>query len=777
MNRLLYCLIVALIMCNMAQAEVAPLIDGQAIADIVNSEITAGNLPGAVVLIGDADKVLYRQAFGRRAVLPAAETTTADTIYDLASLTKVLVTTTAVMQLVEQGKLQLDAPAARYWPALSDNGKGQITIRQLLAHSSGLRADVDLAKTWEGKRTALTLLQAEAPRTPPGRVLYSDINFAILGELVERASGEPLDVYAQRHILSPLRMSDSGFRPAPAKLPRIAPTVLTPPGWLRGVVHDPTARRMGGVAGHAGLFGTADDLARFARMLLGNGKLDGAQILSPDSVASLYTPQSAVDAGHWRGIGWKLEAPLASNRDTLPALGMIAHTGYTGTGLWLDPVSGLYVIILSNRVHPGGRGTAGPIRERILAQLASVRPALTAGDIAAREPWLLQSALSRAALAAPAGERVLSGLDVLAQSQFAPLRGLRVGLITNHTGRDAQDQPTATVLRAGGVNVAALFSPEHGLAGNVDALVASGSEPGSGVPIYSLYGATKRPSEAMLADLDALVFDIQDAGARFYTYSTTMAYAMEAAAKRGIPFWVLDRPNPINAEHVRGPVMDIGFKSFTGYFPLPTQHGMTMGELARLFNGENALGADLRVIAMQGYRRSMWYEETGLPWIGPSPNLRTLNAAILYPGVALLESANISVGRGTETPFEVLGAPWLDGDKLAQLLQRRDIAGVHITPTHFRPSADRYKGESCGGVTITLTDRNRLDAPLLGMELLNAIYSLYPERFQIDKTASMLGSNKVLQALRAGNDPRRIAEDTRAELARFLVLRGKYLLY
>lgn len=776
MSRLLCRIALALLMLSMVRAEVRPAVNGQAIADTVNAEIAAGNLPGAVVLIGDAEKVLYRQAFGRRAVLPATEATTEETIYDLASLTKVLVTTSAVMQLVEQGKLQLDAPAARYWPALAGNGKSQITIRQLLAHSSGLRADVDLSKLWEGKATAQALLLAEAPRTPPGRVLYSDINFAILGEVVERVSGEALDAYAQRHILAPLQMADSGFRPAAAKQPRIAPTVLTPPGWLRGMVHDPTARRMGGVAGHAGLFGSADDLSRFARMLLSNGRLDGAQILSPDSIAALFTPQSAVDAKHWRGIGWKLEAPLVANRDDLPALGMIAHTGYTGTGLWVDPVSGLYVIILSNRVHPGGRGTAGPIRERILAQLASERPALTASDIAAREPWLLQSAMSRAVLAAPAGERVLSGLDVLAQTQFAALRGLRVGVVTNHTGRDAQGQPTVSVLRAGGVNVAALFSPEHGLAGNVDALVASSREPG-GVPIHSLYGATKRPTEAMLAPLDALLFDIQDAGARFYTYSTTMAYAMEAAAKRGIPFFVLDRPNPITAERVGGPVMEAAYKSFTGYFPLPTQHGMTLGELARLFNGENALGADLRVIAMQGYRRSMWYDETGLPWIGPSPNLRTLTATILYPGVALLEAANISVGRGTDTPFEVLGAPWIDGDKLAQALQSRAVAGVHIVPAQFRPSADRDKGELCGGVNITLTDRNRLDAPLLGIELLSAVYALYPERFQIDKTASMLGSGKVLQALRAGEDPQRIVAAWRGDLERFLALRGRYLLY
>jgi uncharacterized protein YbbC (DUF1343 family) len=373
---------------------------------------------------------------------------------------------------------------------------------------------------------------------------------------------------------------------------------------------------------------------------------------------------------------------------------------------------------------------------------------------------------------------VQTGADILAAEGFAPLKGLRVGLITNHTGLDRTGNRTIDLLHdAPGVKLAAIFSPEHGLYGIADEKVASGMEPGLDLPVYSLYGEVRRPTGKMLAGLDALVFDVQDAGARFYTYVSTMAYAMEAAARRSIPFYVLDRPNPITASAVQGPVMDPDLESFTGYFPLPTRHGMTVGELARLFNAENGIGADLHVVAMRGYRRGEWYDQTGLPWVAPSPNLRTLAEAALYPGVAMVEGANVSVGRGTDSPFELLGAPWIDGERLAAYLNGRKITGVMFQPTEFTPAESRFKDQLCHGVRVVLTDRDALDAPALGVEIVGALHRLHPADFQLDKTLGLVGARWVLQAIREDEDPRSIARRWQASLAAFQRLRAKYLLY
>jgi uncharacterized protein YbbC (DUF1343 family) len=299
----------------------------------------------------------------------------------------------------------------------------------------------------------------------------------------------------------------------------------------------------------------------------------------------------------------------------------------------------------------------------------------------------------------------------------------------------------------------------------------------SGLPVYSLYGKVTKPTREMLRGLDALVYDIQDVGARYYTYVTTMAYCMEAAKAAGLEFFVLDRPDPINAAMVQGPVMDRDLKSFIGFYPLPVRYGMTPGELAQLFNREAGIGVRLQVIPMKNYRRQDWFDQTRLPWVDPSPNLRTLNQCILYCGVGAVESANLSVGRGTPTPFEIVGAPYISGHRLAEYLQRRKIAGVSIEPVSFVPRSDRYCGQSCQGVRIRLTDRNQFDAPALGLELASALYTLYPGRFDLGNTLSMIGSRAVLQAIKSGVDPRQIRQSYQAGLANFLQKRQKYLLY
>jgi uncharacterized protein YbbC (DUF1343 family) len=281
----------------------------------------------------------------------------------------------------------------------------------------------------------------------------------------------------------------------------------------------------------------------------------------------------------------------------------------------------------------------------------------------------------------------------------------------------------------------------------------------------------------MLRGIDTLVFDVQDVGVRFYTYATTMAYVLEAAARAKIKVVVLDRVNPIDGFRVEGPTLDKALLGFVGYFPMPVRHGMTMGELAQLFNAENQIGADLTVVKLAGWRRDMWFDETGLPWVPPSPNLRNLNEATLYPGLGLIEGANVSVGRGTDTPFEQFGAPWLDGEKLAAALNARRLPGVRFYPTSFTPTASRFKGQLCQGVALVVTDRDAMKPVQVGVEVASAIYRQHGDTFEIDKILPLLGSPTILARLKAGDDPAAIAASWSTDEGRWRLLRAKYLLY
>ena len=740
------------------------------IAELAKKEIQAGRIPGAVILIGNRGKVVFRREFGLRALKPKKVPMTTDTIFDIASLTKVIATSTAVAQLVETGKLNLEDPVAKYWPEFKVNGKEAITVRDLLTHYSGLRPSLDSKPNGSGYDTILRMAEEEKPILPSGTsFIYSDINFIILGELVSRISGETLDVYCANHIFKPLEMKDTGFKPSPLLRPRIAPTQYqhgTTGIILWGEVHDPVAYSMGGVAGHAGLFSTADDLAIFAQMVLDGGSRKGVRILSPLMIRKMTTPQSPPDKLPLRGLGWNIDSSLASEAS-------YGHKGFTGTGIWIDPVSNTYVIILTNRVHPNGKGKVEPLRTKILSFVNEAIEPVSVEGVLARKPLPSQYEPGE-----NNNEKVQTGIDVLTGEKFEPLTGLRVGLITNHSGIDSAGRRTVDLFhKAPNVKLVAIFSPEHGFSGKADRRVLSTKEPLTGLPVYSLYGAIVRPTQKMLAGLDALVFDIQDAGARFYTYITTMGYAMEACAKKGIPFYVLDRPNPITASLVQGPILDRNLRSFTGYFPLPVRHGMTVGELATLFNVEMKIGVKLHVIKMRGYERNYWYDDTGLLWLNPSPNLRTLSEAILYPGVAMVESSNVSVGRGTSTPFELLGAPWIAGEELASYLNNRRIKGIRFIPVEFTPATSPFKNQLCHGVQIALLDRQILDSPALGVEIVSALYRLYPKDFQLGKTLGLIGSREVLQAIKNGQDPAAIAQNWLEPLEQFYKLRSKYLLY
>jgi uncharacterized protein YbbC (DUF1343 family) len=430
-------------------------------------------------------------------------------------------------------------------------------------------------------------------------------------------------------------------------------------------------------------------------------------------------------------------------------------------------------------VHPDGKGDVTPLRARVATVVASAIIDAPTDAVRARLMTGRDFGAAGPLPARPKRAPVQTGLDVLRAQGFAPLKGKRVGLVTNHTGR-ARDGAAAIDLLSDvpGVKLVALFSPEHGIRGILDAKVPSQVDERTGLPINSLYGETQRPTAAMLEGLDAIVIDLQDIGARFYTYTTTTAYVMEEAAKAKLPVFLLDRPNPVNGWQIEGPALDKESTGFTGYFPaMPIRHGMTLGEMAKLFNGENKIGADLTVVPMKNWRRDDWYDDTTLPWINPSPNMRNMNEAALYTGIGAIEGTNVSVGRGTDTPFEHVGAPWIDGVQLADVLNARGVAGVRFYPVRFTPLSSKYANQECQGVFIIVTERAALRPVRVGLEIASAISRLYPAQYQLDLAARLFGSRDTLARIRTGDDPAEIAASWGAAEARWRLLRSKYLLY
>ncbi|MEP6570571.1 MAG: exo-beta-N-acetylmuramidase NamZ domain-containing protein [Acidobacteriota bacterium] len=776
----------------------------------VKREINDHHLPGAVVLVARNGGVVWRKAYGARGVDPQREAMTMDTIFDLASLTKVVATATSIMILLERGKLRLSDPLSNYIPEIKGEGRERITIELLLTHRAGFAPDFDLRDRWSGYEEAIKRLVREPLRNPPGaKFVYSDINYIALGEVVHRLSGLTLDEFARQNIFKPLGMRDTGFRPNVNLRSRIAPTEKRrgqlsylgdkPDGsepdsdkWLRGEVHDPTSYRMGGVAGHAGLFSTVDDLAIYCQMILNGGQYKGVRILSPLTVAEMTRPRLVNDLGWTRGLGWDINSSFSTNRGDLFPLGSFGHTGFTGTSLWIDPASKMFVVFLSNRVHPDGKGDVGSLRGRVasiaasavtdLALVGRARSELFQYYESATNDFTRITAAREQALALAAGikadNEVLTGIDVLARDSFKQLAGMRIGLVTNQTGRDRNGRPTIDVLfKAPNVKLTTLFSPEHGIRGVADEKVSDAKDEQTGLPIYSLYGETRRPKAEQLKDLDALVFDIQDIGTRFYTYISTLGNVMEEAANAKLPVFVLDRPNPIGGLEIEGPIADADKLSFTAYHRIPVRHGMTIGELARFFNQERNLGCDLRVIEMTGWRRSMWLDETNLVWVNPSPNMRSLTEATLYPGIGLLETTNVSVGRGTDTPFELVGAPWIDGRQLAAYLNGQRIAGARFVPVRFTPAGSVFKGEECGGINIIITDRERFRPVSAGLEIAVALRKLYPTGWKVDSYLRLLANTDSLDRLKRGDSAAEIVRSWVARLEEFKHRRAGILIY
>ena len=826
------------------------------IAALVNADIADKKLPGAVVIVGHKGKIVYRKAFGNRSLVPTVEKMTVDTIFDVASLTKPVATATSIMILVEQGKLRLNDTIGKYIPDIDDPEAKRVTIQQLLTHTSGYRPDFDLGEKWTGREGMLVALKKEKLRNPPGtRFVYSDIGFIVLGEIVQRIGEEIPFKFAERNVFEPDSMLSTRFFSAGDmivgdrnltpiaydSLPvfqktrdRIAPTEnirgqnsylgskfqgdeKTGEQMLRGQVHDPTAYRMGGVAGHAGLFSTADDLARYCQMLLNGGVVpapvrtgsgsdrvpgrpgtknpvaiapgsdSGRRILSAQTVAKMTAAYVVSETGETRGLGWDINTSFSSNRGELFPLGSFGHTGFTGTSIWIDRVSQTFVVFLSNRVHPDGKGDVTPLRAKVATVVASaiedtpiemyrLAENIYASQVTAQIPKFraqveaanrasaayLQTAANLASSGSSVvrkAETVLNGIDILERETFKQLAGMKIGLVTNHTGRNLAGKQTIDVLKdAPNVQLISLFAPEHGIRGELDTeKIDDSKDEKTGLPVYSLYkDGMRRPKPEQLKDLDAIVYDIQDVGARFYTYTATLKNVLEEAAKAGKPVYVLDRPNPINGNDVEGSLAEEDKLSFIAAHTIPVRYGLTIGELGQMMNAERKIGADLRVIKMENWSRSMWFDETGQTWVNPSPNMRSLTEATLYPGIGLLETTNVSVGRGTDTPFEVIGAPWLDGQKLAKYLNERNLKGVRFIPIRFKPNASVFKDEQVNGVNIVITDRKSFQSVRTGIEIATALRKLYPTDWQVDRYARLLVNAEILDLVKRGETPENI---------------------
>ncbi|MFV1966533.1 MAG: exo-beta-N-acetylmuramidase NamZ domain-containing protein [Pirellulaceae bacterium] len=776
----------------------------QRIDVVVNEGIQAGEMPGAVVCVGRNGKIVFLKAYGDRQVEPAKVAMTTDALFDLASITKPVATATSVMLLVERGQVRLREKVSKYIPEFAQNDKGGITVLDLLIHQGGLVPDNALQDYADGPDKAFERIYALECYVEPGtKFVYTDVGFLLLADIIQRVTGQSVHEFSQANLFQPLGMKDTGYLPNDERKLLATPTEQREGRWMQGEVHDPRAYRLGGVAGHAGLFSTAEDLATYAQMMLNGGQFDGVRVLGPATVGTM-TASYAVSSGV-RGLGWDKGTGYSSNRGELFSKRAFGHGGFTGTAIWIDPQLDLFVIFLSSRLHPDGKGSVNALagrvgtiaaaairdlpRENRLSQIPRMLggDSLTALDRQRPKTRTLHYADSsgdgpRAALPdeeTPRTDEVLTGIDVLQREGFRRFKGQRVGLITNHTGINRDGKTTVSILHAAPeVKLAALFSPEHGFEGSLDQrIVNDAREPTTGLTIFSLYGSTRKPTEESLQNLDLLMFDIQDIGTRFYTYVSTMGLAMQAAAEKEMKFVVLDRPNPINAVDVAGPMLEVGSESFVGFHPLPVRHGMTVGELATMFNEEMQLGLDLEVVRVEGWRRSDFFDATGLLWVNPSPNMRCLTQALLYPGIGLLETTNLSVGRGTDTPFEILGAPWLDGRKLAARLNHLDLAGGRFVPIRFTPDASKYADELCGGVNIIITNRDEFCPLRTGLEIARQLRLMYPDDWKVASYSRLLANEPILQAVTDGKTVAEMEAMNAAGLEAFQKRRSRFLLY
>lgn len=753
---------------------------------LVEEAIADGQTPGAVVAIGRGNKLAFLRAYGDRQTEPTVEKATPDTLYDLASVTKVASTAIGIAILVERGELSYDDKIAKFFPEFAQNGKENVTVRDCVTHVSGLTPDNDIKDYVGFNREEIWANVCKLGlRSAPGeRFSYSDVGFITCGFLIEKISGVSQDEFLRENVYRPLGMLDTGYNPNEERRRRAAASEKRTPkdaDWIKGVVHDPRAYEMDGVAGHAGLFSTGVDMAILGAALAGRGTYVPAsdpsspiRILKPETFAQMTAPQ-AVPRGI-RSLGWDKRSPYSGNRGSNMSPSAFGHGGFTGTAFWVDPDFDLFVVFLGNRLHPDGEGGVNALAGKIgtiAVDAIRERP-----DADATKNFVAKSVYRSPNAGKSDVSGTLAGIDALDRDGYSILKGRKVGLLTNQTGilRDGRRIPKA--MRDAGVELTTLFSPEHGLYGVLDQSdIGDGKDSETGLPVFSLYGDVRRPTPEMLRDVDVFVFDIQDVGVRFYTYVSAMCSAMQAAADLGKSFVVLDRPNPIGGEIVDGPGLDAGRESYVAFFSMPIRHGMTVGEIALLYASEYRLNLDLTVVPCENWSRGQYFDETGLTWVNPSPNMRSLTEALLYPGIGIPEFTNISVGRGTETPFEVVGAPWIDADDLAAKMNAEKLPGIEFEPIRFTPTASKYANEEIAGLRLKLTDRDAFRAVETGVALASRLKNDYPDKWERKNANTLLLNDETLEAIEAGKPVGEIAPLWTPEIERFKKIRADYLIY
>lgn len=768
---------------------------------LVIAGIADGAAPGASLAVGRHGQVVHMRGYGRIDTPLGAAAVTDSTRYDMASLTKVVATTTAAMILEEEGLLNIDRPVHTYLPEFNAPDKAAITVRHLLAHNGGLRSGGPL---WRDPRGAGAFLQAINERpvayTIGDSTVYSDWDLILVGAIVERITGERLDAFLQKRVWGPLGMRETGFNPlASGPLPagaactvaastthplltQIAATEMDTVyrrRQIHGIVHDENACALGGVAGHAGLFSSARDLAVFASMLLNNGSYNNVRILRPQTIAR-WTARQTVK--YSRALGWDTPAQGSSaGRFFSPRA--FGHTGFTGTSMWMDPEKGIYVVLLTNRVNPTRANMKHEPLRRVLAD--AVQEAVLDAPVV---EWQPRTTAQSAVPVTPGADRLFGDFAHL-------IRGKRVALVSNHSGRLADGTHLADALhRHPDVKLMALFGMEYNIRSNDYSAARDGevsTDPETGVTKYNLYGEHHKPTPQSLDSVDVIVFDIQEVGARFYEHINILGFVMEAAAERNINVVVLDRPNPLTGNKVDGFVTDPEFLfRFGSYGPVPVVHGMTMAELARFYNGERLLRggvtAKLYVVPMLGWRRSMWFEQTGLPWRKPSPNLLTHASLLAYAGTCIFEALNLSEGRGTDHPFEYIGAPWLDNNAAVALLNKLELRGVTFEAVEFTPQQMPYHGrppelagELVKGIALKVSNPNVFDPYKAGVSILWAVNKLHADKLVWNDAVleRLTATRRLKSMILAGKTPEEIFESWRAEVAAFRVRSAPYRMY
>lgn len=712
----------------------------------IQGSIDRGEISGAVVELGRSDGVLARRALGKLQDSPPTWYLP-ETRFDLASLTKPFTALTLMLVLREHGTLSIDDRVSSHLPEFSAHGKSDVTIRDLLLHRSGLPAANPLADLRGDPASQRLRILGVAPSAKRGDFLYSDVNFMVLGLLIEKLTGKPLDQVMRDRLLVPLGLLHTAYRRpsaqlgdaalfAPTEPARLIPTdPASPTVLLRGVVHDPRARMLDGVAGHAGLFSTAEDLGKLARALLTKQAPIDQRLLEAMLAPVRFSKQV-------RGLGWQL-------RSTDPRV--FGHYGFTGTSLWVDPSRDGYVVILTSRLYPHGKGSADPLRGAIHRQAH----AAYAADLGAHDEPVV-------------------GADVLRLDDFAPLKGRKVLLLTNESARLRDGRTTIELLRdAPNVELVALLSPEHGIDARQGGLVRDAVDHFTGLPVRSLYADSDLGVHAKrLAGADTIVFDLQDVGVRFYTYFSTLHSILRTATETRQRVVVLDRPNPLGGESA-GPVVDEREPTFVHHMRLPLLHGFTAGEFARYVKQEEQLDVDLEVVELRHWQRDRALAPNQA-WAPPSPNLRTRNAVLLYPMLGPFETTSLSVGRGTDTPFEVIGAPYVDSAALIAKLG--ELPGLDVEATDFVPRSSTQRGKRCRGLRIRVVDTSRFDPLQSFIRLAEVLIGAHPQ-VNAKRLDDLLANRDALEAILRGNAPQAITASWQADLSAFLERRKASLLY